>query len=193
MPPSPGPRTRRDAGRLAFRRARPADAAALVEVQEEIYAESRWFVGDGPPSPHGLALRLRGQDPHESLVLLALVRREGAVRPPRPGAGAEVAGWLELHRLPPQRLNHVAVLTLAVASAHRRRGLGRELLRRGLAWGRRVGVLKVSLNVRAGNTAAIALYRSEEFVEEGRERRQILTDAGFEDNVIMARFLPASR
>jgi ribosomal protein S18 acetylase RimI-like enzyme len=101
-----------------------------------------------------------------------------------------LGGWLELHRMQPRRLQHVAVLTVAVAPAWRHRGLGRGLLRRCYVWARDVGVVKVSLNVRAGNAAAIALYLSEGFVEEGRERAQVRTDDGdLEDNVIMGRWV----
>ena len=42
---------------------------------------------------------------------------------------------------------------------------------------------------RAGNEAALALYCSEGYVVEGVERDQIRDVDGFEDNVVMARFL----
>ena len=76
----------------------------------------------------------------------------------------------------------------------RRRGVGRSLLRRSYDWCREVGVLKVGLHVRAGNAAAIALYESEGFVVEGRERGQVRLERGrdeFEDNVIMGKWLEA--
>lgn len=159
-----------------LRPATEADAAALVRLQRAIYREGRWFVGDGPPSQEALARRLRAVDPDSSLVLVAL-------------DGEEAAGWLELHRLPPERLRHTAMLTIAVAARWRRRGLGRRLLRRAYRWAERAGVRKLSLNVRAGNRAARALYETEGFVIEGCERDHVRTDEGFEDNVIMAKFL----
>ena len=175
-----------------------------------IYREGRFFVGDGPPLPEALARRIGGDDPSYALYLVAECRREldgreaGAVGGGAHGDGTagdgtrgdgmrgdgmrEVGAWLELHRMQPRRMRHVAVLTVAVAPAWRRQGLGRGLLRRGYGWAADVGVTKISLNVRAGNAAAIALYRSEGFVEEGRERAQVRTDdGGFEDNVIMGR------
>lgn len=156
----------------------PADAAALAEVERGIYREGRWFVGDDAPGSEQLRSRLRvaQAEPARSLWLLAEV-------------DGEVAGWLELHRLRPQRLGHVASLTLAVAAGHRRLGLGRRMLRAGFAWADRVAVRKIRLDVRAGNTAALALYRAEGFVEEGRERGQIRTADGYEENIVMARFL----
>ncbi|HEX7039001.1 MAG TPA: GNAT family N-acetyltransferase [Trueperaceae bacterium] len=164
---------------LEVRSARAADAAGVTRLLEVIYSEQSYFVGDAPAPASSLAARIAADDPTQSLYLVAL-------------CGREVAGWLELHRSAAWRLSHVAVLTLAVAPAQRRRGVGRSLMRRSYDWCRRVGVLKVSLNVRAGNAAAIALYESEGFVVEGRERGQVRLRPGrdeFEDNVIMARWL----
>jgi ribosomal protein S18 acetylase RimI-like enzyme len=162
---------------LTIRRALASDAADLVELQRQIYREERWFVGDGPPPASAVAQRLRVADPRASLYLLA--QCEGALR-----------GWLELHRLPPSRLNHVATLTIAVARARRHQGIGRGLLERGIEWATDVGLRKVSLNVRAGNEAAIRLYRAQGFELEGRERQHIrVGESSFEDNLIMARFL----
>ena len=53
-------------------------------------------------------------------------------------------------------------------------------------WCRQVHIGKITLNVRARNTGAIALYEREGFKLEGRETDQFVTDDGFEDNLIMA-------
>ena len=50
-------------------------------------------------------------------------------------------------------------------------------------------MLKLQLSVRAGNGAAVALYEREGFVLEGCERNQVFDDGGFEDNLLMAKFL----
>lgn len=153
------------------------DARALLALQRSIYREGQGFVGDAPPSLDALANKLRTLDPELSLYLVA-VGPQGALR-----------GWLELHRPLPSRLRHVAMLTLAVAEPYRRQGLARRLLHEAYGWARRVGVEKISLNVRANNRAALALYRAEGFRLEGRERAQIRLPEGYEDNLIMAKFL----
>jgi RimJ/RimL family protein N-acetyltransferase len=165
---------------VRIRAATPADGRALAGLMAGVYAEDRWFVGDGPPSGEALARRLRALDPRRELYLVA----EAGV-----GAEGRLAGWIELHRYAPRRLEHVASLTIAVAAGLRRRGIGRRLLRAVLPWARRVGVRKIRLDVRAGNEAAIALYEAEGYVVEGVERDQIRADGGFEDNVLMARFV----
>jgi len=164
---------------VEVRSARAADAGSVTRLLEGIYSEQDYFVGEAPAAASALAARIAADDPSQSLYLVAV-------------CDGQVAGWLELHRSPAWRLQHVAVLTLAVAPSQRRRGVGRSLMRRSYDWCRRVGVLKVSLNVRAGNAAAMALYESEGFVVEGRERGQVRLRRGrdeFEDNVIMGMWL----
>lgn len=153
-----------------------ADASMLVALQRGIYDEGRWFVGDGPPAVETLRQRLRLLDPARSLYLVAA--REGAL-----------SGWLELHRLVPEKMAHVAVLTLAVAAPYRRQGLAGRLLARAYPWAREVGVRKLQLSVRAPNRAAIFLYEREGFELEGRERGQVCDVNGLEDNLLMAKFL----
>ena len=156
--------------------ARGADATGVVDLLAAIYREDRWFVGDGPPSVAALARRLRGESHADVLFLVAT-------------EASDVVGWLELQRVQAHKMRHVAVLTLAVGARHRRMGIGTDLLRRGYGWARRHDVRKISLNVRAGNEAAVALYEREGFVREGREAQHVRVGDGFEDNLIMARFL----
>jgi len=177
---SGAPDARGSTASVRIRAATPADGRALAALMAGVYAEDRWFVGDGPPSGESMARRLRSIDPKREVFLVAEAGTRGV---------ADLAGWIELHRYVPRRLEHVASLTLAVAEGMRRRGIGRRLMRAVLPWARRVGVRKIRLDVRAGNGAAIALYEAEGFVHEGLERAQIRSGAGFEDNVLMARFL----
>ena len=70
---------------------------------------------------------------------------------------------------------HVAdeahVINVAVAPAERRRGIGRALVQTLLAYAREHAIAKVLLEVRAGNSAAIGLYRSLGFAEFNVRRR----------------------
>lgn len=165
---------------MQVREATRADAGAVHSLLEGIYAEGGFFVNDGAESLSYLAARLGGRAPSMSLYLVATF-------------GEAVVGWLELHRPPAERLQHVAVLTLAVAPAARRRGVGRALMHAAYGWCERMGVLKMALNVRASNEGAVALYLAEGFEVEGRERNHVrLVDGegeGFEDNLIMGRWL----
>ncbi len=63
------------------------------------------------------------------------------------------------------------ILNLGVAAAHRRHGIGRELVERALAELTARGVRTVYLEVRASNAAARRLYEALGFAEVGRRSR----------------------
>ncbi len=83
-------------------------------------------------------------------------------------------GWLVVDEL--------QVLQIATATAFRRRGLGRRLLTHAMRRARAAGAVTCTLEVRASNGPAQALYRALGFAEDGRR-------AGFypdgEDAVLM--------
>ncbi|HVT98192.1 MAG TPA: GNAT family N-acetyltransferase [Acidobacteriaceae bacterium] len=61
--------------------------------------------------------------------------------------------------------------SMAVHPSHRRHGIGAALLRELLAWATQNGAFHFSLEVRASNTAAIALYQRFGLRPEGRRTR----------------------
>ena len=156
------------------------DARALAEVMEGIYAEGRWFVGDGPPEVAVLRRRIERLDPSREFILLAVAQAD---------AESVILGWVEARRLAFQRVEHVANLTLAVAASARGQGIGRSLLRAVEPWARRVGIEKLRLDVRGSNAPAIALYESEGFQLEGTERAFVREPNGYDDNRIYGKFL----
>jgi ribosomal protein S18 acetylase RimI-like enzyme len=170
-----------------LRAARPPDAEAWSRLQATIYAEGRAFVGDGPPTPGALAARLRSLRVRDGAVTLAVARPSGAGH----GAG-EIVGWVEAYRTSAQRMAHVALLTIAVAPAWRRHGIGLALMEAIAHWARGQRVRKLQLHVRAGNEGAIALYRRLGYQVEGVLRDQVALDDGYEDEWIMALMVEAT-
>lgn len=69
-------------------------------------------------------------------------------------------------------------------------GYGRRILHQSCDYLRdHLAIRKVSLEVLAGNTRALALYADLGFVEEGRLMSQFFTGGRFEDVLILSRFL----
>jgi len=62
------------------------------------------------------------------------------------------------------------ILTIGVAAAARRQGIGTAMLRAAMATAAAAGARRMSLEVAEANTAAIALYRGLGFVEKGYRR-----------------------
>jgi RimJ/RimL family protein N-acetyltransferase len=140
-----------------IRRARPGDAAALVELAEAVGSEPEgWLVTDGAWRSVGEErryLRTITRYPHAAVFVAQ--------------DAEHIVGRLSLARDPHPASAHVADLGLMVAASHRRRGIGRALLEAAAEWARESGVRKLELHVLPHNTAAIALYDDFGFREEG--------------------------
>lgn len=87
-----------------------------------------------------------------------------------------------------QVIDEVSILQLATAPAARRRGHGLRLLRFVQAAAQAAGCAQLFLEVRRGNTAAIALYGAAGFVQAG-VRRRYYADNG-EDALVLCCPLP---
>jgi len=79
------------------------------------------------------------------------------------------------------------ILTLAVVSSHRRKGLGRALVEKALNNLKVFGTTVCYLEVASDNIAAIDLYRSSGFVEVGRRVGYYARQEGAMDAVLMSR------
>ena len=166
-----------DSANFRVRPARPDDAAAV--------ASEEWATEETP----GLLVGEPGEIPLEAFrqKIEALEKTGRYVVAEEYG---EVVGHAFLDPLPMRANSHVFQLTLVVHPDQRRRGIGRILLDDLLGWARgdsRVG--KIELVVRAGNEAALRLYRAVGFAEEGRLRGRVRLTAGkAEDDIAMAWF-----
>ncbi|GAA5191654.1 ribosomal protein S18-alanine N-acetyltransferase [Ferrimonas gelatinilytica] len=88
-----------------------------------------------------------------------------------------------------QVLDEVTLMNLCVVPTRQGSGLGRALLERGLESARARGARFCYLEVRAGNAAAVGLYRKLGFQEDGRRKGYYPGGAGREDAVLMSQAL----
>jgi ribosomal-protein-alanine N-acetyltransferase len=96
--------------------------------------------------------------------------------------GGEILGYAVLMPV----LDEAELLNIGVAAALQRKGLGRAMLREILDVAREMNMLRVFLEVRPSNVAAIALYRSAGFGENGMRRGYYQNASGSEDAITMA-------
>jgi ribosomal-protein-alanine N-acetyltransferase len=115
----------------------PGDLPAIVQIQKQVLPGGGWTWND--------YLRLARQP--GGLILLAETREQ---------TSPAVAGFV----VAAQTAAQAEILSLAVAAAYQRQGIGRELLGGMCRALRMLGVRKTYLEVRASNRAAIELYTS---------------------------------
>lgn len=149
-----------------LRRATPADLAAVMALEEEIYPDDAW-------SPENMASELAG----EHTYYLVATGDDGAID--------AYAGLLA-----PLGTGQGDIQTVTVAPRARRQGLARTLMLQLLNEARRRGAEELFLEVRVDNDAAKALYE-----ELGFEQVAVRTGyyKGGIDAVSMKLSVPASR
>lgn len=81
-------------------------------------------------------------------------------------------------------IDEAHIATIATHPEFRRHGIGRNLLVNALNEAVQEGAVRAFLEVRAGNEAALAMYRQMGFVEDGR-RQRYYKDNG-EDAILMS-------
>jgi RimJ/RimL family protein N-acetyltransferase len=163
---------------IVVRRARPADAGALVALAEAVASEPEgWLISDGS-----------WRTPGEERRFLRALRRysDAAVFVAEVNGGAGIVGRLSLGRDPHPASRHVADLGLMVAADYRRRGVGRALLEEAVDWARDADVRKLELHVFPHNEAAVALYERFGFRREGYRRAHYRRGPEYLDAILMA-------
>lgn len=160
-----------------IRRARPDDAPGIAIAQRQI-AATPGKLASRPEEIDESAIRRSIIDLNErGRGIYIIAESEG-----------QAVGHALLEPLPLAVTAHVVRVTLAVNEGQQRRGIGRALMNELLFWARATPeVEKVELQVRSSNEAAIALYRSLGFREEGRKTRRIkLAPDIYLDDIYMA-------
>jgi L-phenylalanine/L-methionine N-acetyltransferase len=166
---------------VLVRKAVPGDAQRLVGLATAVAGEQEgWLLADASWRSEGderRYIRVLQRHPDAALYVAEL-------------EGGELVGRLSLMRDSHPSSRHVADLGLMVAAAHRRRGIGTELMGVAEDWAREAGVTKLELHVFPHNHPALALYESLGYEREGLRRRHYeRTDGGFSDVILMAKQL----
>jgi [ribosomal protein S18]-alanine N-acetyltransferase len=86
-------------------------------------------------------------------------------------------------------VDEAELLDIAIAAQHQRHGWGRKLMAEMMALARRHDMLRMVLEVRVSNVAAIGLYRKMGFTDIGLRRDYYSAENGREDAILMGREL----
>jgi len=133
---------------IVYRPYAAGDLGAIVELDRECFA---------PPFRFSREAMRRYVEAENAWVTVAEAR-------------GELAGFAVLHRERTERYEVGYVVTIDVARASRRRGVGKRMLEDGEAWVSGFGGAAVLLHVFLGNEAAIRFYERLSYVRAGIER-----------------------
>jgi L-phenylalanine/L-methionine N-acetyltransferase len=173
----PAPESRPPAG-VEVRPARAGDGRSALSLIARVAAEGRWIRTEDVSSERARRTRRRFRrsrtTQHADIVAVA---------------DGTLIGHLGIEREPGKQTRHVASLGMAVDEYWRGKGVGSALLAEALRWAAWAGVEKVALTVYPYNQRAINLYKKFGFVEEGRLSGHSKKATGYEDEIVMARWL----
>jgi ribosomal protein S18 acetylase RimI-like enzyme len=103
--------------------------------------------------------------------------------------GVAVIGWADIFTAWADAVKHCGTLGMGVAAAYRGQGIGERLLRACLAKAPSKGITRITLEVRADNAKAIALYQRLGFTHECRQRNAMRFDGVYYDALQMSLLL----
>jgi L-phenylalanine/L-methionine N-acetyltransferase len=162
---------------VEIRPARPADARQSVRLFAEVAAEARYIrTEDVRWSVREMRKRYRGSWTRHSASIVAVVR-------------GRLIGTLGVAREAHPVTRHVASLGMLVAGDWRSKGVGSALLAEAFRWARWAGVEKLALTVYPENERARRLYEKFGFAEEGRLVGHSKKRHGYEDEIVMGRWV----
>jgi [ribosomal protein S18]-alanine N-acetyltransferase len=157
---------------MEVRPARIEDCETLARGMSAVVAEGRWLATETTTPMEDLEQRVRASVEWDGFFLFVLE------------AGGEAVGSLGMQ---PTQAEGVLSLGMWILPEWRGRGGGRQLIEAALA-ARPARIHKIELEVFPDNAAAIALYRSTGFEEEGLRREHYRRlDGSLRSALIMSR------
>lgn len=167
---------------ITIRSALPQDAQALLELTSLVVAEGEFLMTTADEfqiTTEQEKAWIESFAINEGKIILVAVAED------------QIIGMLDFKNGSRKRLAHQGDLGMSVQKAWRSRGVGTALLQALISWGQTNPLIEqIRLAVFSTNEAAIHLYSSMGFVQEGRLMNQAKLDNGtYCDLLLMARFV----
>ena len=157
------------------------DASGFVEIMRGVASEGRYTLADADEVNWTIPMKRADIDEHNQMPgYLALVAESRGIP----------VGFLEFENGSRRRTQHVGIFSLFVQRDWRGNGIGSMLIETLLDWaGKHPVIEKVTLEVLATNTRAIAIYEKYGFQVEGRCYRDIKVGDIYVDSLLMYKFV----
>jgi L-amino acid N-acyltransferase YncA len=162
---------------VSIRKAIPEDARGIVAIWQEIVAEKDLTT-----------VRKAFTVAQQWAYLNTLEDREAIFVAEDDG---QILGFqtLDLYADYTSSMDHVGVIRTYVTADHRRQGIGRRLAETAFQFAHDQGYEKLIVRVQARNSQGKSFLESLGFTPVGTYHRQVRLDDGYDDQVIMERFL----
>lgn len=165
-------------GKLLLREWREADIPQLLPLRNDVPTQLQLMTRPRPNSAASVRDWLIGKSKQSEVVLFVIASQ----------ADDAVLGYLQLNHI--DAVNRHASLGICLASFAQGQGHGRAACEAAFAYASETLCLrKITLEVLAENTRAIALYEKLEFRHVGRLNAHYLQDNRWHDVVLMERML----
>ncbi len=166
------------------------DAARLLQLMEELDHEADYLLyepGERPMDEEAFRDHIQKLDPPGfGTFFVAEARRDLSSAS---GDETELAGYLEVRRLPWARVRHRAYLVIGILKRHGGKGVGTRLMKEVELWARRNGVRRLYLTLIAENRAAAGLYRKMGYEVEGRHPASMRLGDRYVEELTMGKWL----
>lgn len=99
-----------------------------------------------------------------------------------------VVGMIALNKYDHHKRYHSGTITIMVNPEYHSMGIGKELMKKITNFSDELQIERLELTVFESNNKARELYKKFGFVEEGKKINSIITESGYETEILMARF-----
>lgn len=160
---------------LVIRNAETRDAEMIIQLVKQVMDESPFF----PRTPDEFNFTIEQEEEYIKNAAFFLVAE----------VNGKIIGSATLDRSKFVRLNHTVLFGITILNTFSNKGLGSALMKRVIEWAELNKIEKIDLEVLGNNAQAISLYKKFGFIEEGRKVKAIKTNKGYDDLILMGKFL----
>ena len=186
---------------IRIREISPDDADAMVKLMQQLDRETEFLLfepGERPLDPGEWKEKMRDlRSPDYGTFFVAEYVRgdldqdvaDEYVPDAAEEGGPVLAGYLEVRRLPWQKVRHRIYLVIGIRKDFSGMGVGTRLMQEVENWAGRNGIRRIYLTVIAENLAAVQLYRKMGYETEGWHPASMRLHDRYVDELTMGKWL----